>query len=232
MSKISDHKMSNVENSVNLNIAVFDNVSVRQYNSVDRSLIEDFRKQTFLEGNDSLDPKKYDPDTINGVTWMTFVGDELASISVVERSHYTNDPEIAGRICRYHILKKFRHSNAGFRMLPEQVSWAKSNNFKVLYWTHNVNNRALNALYQHKKTMPFRGETVPYFMTDTYKAFKLRTDMIFRVSQKSDLLQYVYAYILEDGFDWRPVANTIIYKQHNGEITDEIKNEIINLNHV
>jgi len=111
--------------------------------------------------------------------------------------------------------------------LPKQVEWARENGLKVLYWTHSVNNRALNALYQHKRTMPFRGEAVPYFMTDVYKAFKLQDDMIFKVSPKSDLLQYVYASILEDGFVWRPVANTIIYKKHNGEITEEIKNKIL-----
>ena len=215
--------MTNVETNINLEIKIFDNIVVREYTPNDRSLIENFRQQTFLEGNNSLDPKKYNPDSIDGMTWMTFVGDELASISVVERSHYTNDPEIAGRICRYHILKKFRHSNAGFRMLTDQVQWARANKFKVLYWTHDVNNKALNALYQHKKTMPFRGEAVPYFMTDVYKAFKLRTDMIFKVSKKSDLLQYVYVNILEDGYEWNPIADTIIYSQHDGEITEEIR---------
>jgi hypothetical protein len=215
--------MSNVENEIDLEIKMFDNITVRQYTKSDRNLIEDFRTQTFLEGNDSLDSKKYDPDAINGMTWMTFVENELASISVVERSHYTNDPDISGRICRYHILKKFRHSNAGFRMLPDQVEWAKNNGIKVLYWTHNVNNKALNALYQHKKTMPFRGEAVPYFMTDTYKSFILQDDMIFKVSKNSDLLQYVYASILEEGFVWRPIADTIIYCKHNGDITEDIK---------
>lgn len=221
--------MSNVETEINLEITVYDNITVREYNSNDQGIIEKFRMLAAREGNDALHTDKFDPDTIDGQTWMTFVDNELASVSVVERSHYTNDPDIAGRICRYHILKKFRHSNAGFRMLPNQVEWAKKQGLKVLYWTHAVNNKALNALYQHKKTMPFRGEAVPYFMTDIYKAFKLQSNMIFKVSKNSDFLQYVYANILEDDFEWKPLYHTICYCEHNGEITDEIKNKVLEL---
>lgn len=220
--------MSNVETEITMEITVYDNVSVRRYDYNDRDLIEQFRMLAAREGNDALHSSKYDPDTVDGATWMTFVGDELASISVVERSHYTGDPQIAGRICRYHILKKFRHSNAGFRMLPDQVEWAKENNLKVLYWTHSVNNKALNAMYQGKKKMPFRGESVPYFMTDTYRAFKLQPDMIFKVSEKSDLLQYVYANILEEGYIWRPDFKTMLYYKHDGDITEEIKAAVLN----
>jgi hypothetical protein len=200
---------------------------VREYSPDDRDLIEEFRMLAAREGNDALHSDKYDPDTINGQTWMTFIQDKLASVSVVERSHYTGDPDIAGRICRYHILKKFRHSNAGFRMLPNQVQWAKDNGLKVLYWTHNVNNKALNAMYQGKKKMGMRGKEVPYFMTDTYRAFKLQPDMIFKVSEKSDFLQYVYANILEEGYTWRPDYKTILYYLHNGTIDDSVKAAVL-----
>jgi hypothetical protein len=219
--------MSNVETEPNLDIKVYDNISVREYSPDDRDLIEEFRMLAAREGNDALHSDKYDPDTVNGQTWMTFIQDKLASVSVVERSHYTGDPDIAGRICRYHILKKFRHSNAGFRMLPNQVQWAKDNGLKVLYWTHNVNNKALNAMYQGKKRMGMRGKEVPYFMTDTYRAFKLQPDMIFKVSKKSDFLQYVYANILEEGYTWRPDYETILYHQHNGDITEDVKNAVL-----
>jgi hypothetical protein len=221
--------MSNVETKIDLEITVYENVSVREYTPLDSDLIEKFRMLAAREGNDALHTDKFNPNTIDGQTWLTFVDDELASISVVERSHYTGDPKIAGRICRYHILKKFRHSNAGFRMLPNQVEWAKKQGLKVLYWTHAVNNKALNALYQHKKTMPFRGEAVPYFMTDTYKAFKLQSNMIFKVSKNSDFLQYVYANMLEDNFEWKPSYHTICYCDHDGEITEEIKNKVLGL---
>jgi hypothetical protein len=82
-------------------------------------------------------------------------------------------------------------------------------------------------MYQHKKTMPFRGESVPYFMTDTYRAFKLQPDIIFKVSQKSDFLQYIYANILDEGYDWKPTHESIIYYKHNGEITEDIKNAVL-----
>jgi len=204
-----------------------EDISVKRYNSDYADEILKFRMLANREGNDALHSDKYDPDTVDGATWMTFVGKELASVSVLERSHYTGDPDTAGRICRYHILKKFRHSNAGFRMLPDQVEWAKEQKMKVLYWTHNVSNKALNAMYQGKKRMGMRGKTVPYFMTDTYKAFKLQPDMIFKVSEKSDFLQYVYANILEDGYVWRPNCKTMLYCQHDGEFTEEIKNEVL-----
>jgi len=219
--------MSNVETDANLEIKVYENISVREYNPSNRDLIEKFRMLAKREGNEALAGDKYDPDTVDGQTWMTFVGEELASVSVVERSHYTGDPEIAGRICRYHILKKFRHSNAGFRMLPNQVQWAKDNGLKVLYWTHNVDNKALNAMYQGKKRMGMRGESVPYFMTDTYRAFKLQPDMIFKVSEKSDFLQYVYANILDENYLWRPDYKTILYFMHNGNIDDSVRAAVL-----
>jgi len=219
--------MSNVETDANLEIKVYENISVREYNPSNRDLIEKFRMLAKREGNEALAGDKYDPDTVDGQTWMTFVGEELASVSVVERSHYTGDPEIAGRICRYHILKKFRHSNAGFRMLPNQVQWAKDNGLKVLYWTHNVDNKALNAMYQGKKRMGMRGESVPYFMTDTYRAFKLQPDMIFKVSEKSDFLQYVYANILDENYVWRPDYKTILYFMHNGTIDDSVRAAVL-----
>lgn len=219
--------MSNVETTPSLDIAVYDNVYVKQYDISCRKAIDEFIEIAISEGNDSYKTSNFHPDHIHGQTWLTFVDDELASISAVERSHYTGDPDVAGRICRYHILKKFRHSNAGFRMLVDQVQWAKDNHLKVLYWTHNVNNKALNALYQHKRTMPFRGESVPYFMTDTYKAFVIQPAMIFRVSAKSDLLQYVYANILEDGYQWEPTHPTILYHEHNGDITPDIVKAVL-----
>ena len=34
-----------------------------------------------------------------------FIDGVLASVSACEASHYTGDPEISARVCRYHILK-------------------------------------------------------------------------------------------------------------------------------
>ena len=182
------------------------NISIREYKPKDRELIESFRRQTFKEGNNSLRRDKYNPDTVDGKTWMTFVGDDLAAISVCEAGHYTGDPLISARICRYHILKKHRHCNAGFRMLAHQVKWAKQKGFKVIYWTSDITHRSLNALYQNQKIQPGKES---FFKSDLYRSFKLQKDFLFKVSPKSDLLQYIYSKTLQDGYNWVPKANVI-----------------------
>ena len=116
-------------------------------------MIERFRLQTFKEGNDSLTYKKYNPDNPEIETWMSFKDDKLISISAAESSHYTNDPDIAVRVCRYHILKEFRHTHCGLIMAEHQINWAREKGFKILYITHDIKNKAINNLYQRKKKM-------------------------------------------------------------------------------
>ena len=183
----------------------FKNIVIREYLSKDRDLIENFRNNSFKEGNDSLSPEKYNPDNINGQTFMLFVEGKLASISVCEASYYTGDPDVAVRICRYHILKKYRHCNAGFRMLPKQVDFAKNKGFKVIYWTQNTQHKSLNALYQNRYKMPGKNS---FFDSDLYKSFN-RQDFLFKVSPKSDLLQYIYGKPLQKGYVWIPKKNVI-----------------------
>ena len=187
----------------------FKNITIREYLPKDRDLIENFRYQSYQEGNNSLSLIKYDPDNINGQTFMLFVEEKLASISVCEASHYTGDPDIAARICRYHILRKYRHCNAGFRMLPKQTAFAKKEGFKLIYWTQNTQHKALNALYQHKYKMP--GKT-SFFESDLYKSFRLNDQFLFKVSPKSDLLQYIYFKTFQAGYIWRPKRNIILIK--------------------
>lgn len=179
------------------------NITIRGYASTDRQLIEDFRVKTFAEGNESLSVKKYDPDNLIGQTFLLFIDDDLASISVVESSiKYTQEDNTA-RICRYHILKQYRHCNAGFRMLPYNVSWATENNYKLIYWTHDVNNRALNAMYQHKRRMPNKQE---FFDDPLYKSFEIQPNLRFITG---DVTQYVYAKKLDANFVWVPKGNMI-----------------------
>ncbi len=173
-------------------------ILIRTYNPEDKGLIEDFRLKTFKEGNDSLRPNIYDPDTLIGQTFMLFVDNALASISVVESSKKYTDEDNVARICRYHILKEYRHCNAGFKMLPLQVEWAKDNDYQLIYWTHNINNRALNAMYQHKRRMPNKQE---FFDDPLYKSFQFIDDMRFITG---DVTQFVYAKSLNDEFIWRP----------------------------
>ena len=173
-----------------------------------KKLVEDFRLKTFDEGNDSISYEKYNPEH-TGKTWCVFIDNELASISVVEPSHYTGDPDIAARVCRYHILKKFRHSNCGFKMLKLQIEWAKKQNFQILYWTHDIKNRALNALYQHKKTM-VTAKSKEFFNSTWYKQVKLDHRFLFKSAPDSKCIQYVYYINLQyNNFVWHPKKSVV-----------------------
>jgi GNAT superfamily N-acetyltransferase len=177
---------------------------VKEYNS---SLSKDlfyFRRKVLEEGNDSLKSDKFNPDTLDGKIWCVYINNVLASVSVVESSHYTGDPDVAARVCRYHILKEFRHSHCGFRMLPYQIQWAKEKGYKVLYWTHDVKNRALNALYQHKRRMT-DPESKHFFESDWYKQVKFDKRWLFEVDTGIDFLQYVYYIDLQnENYVWMP----------------------------
>lgn len=178
-------------------------IEVTEYDNSMKDLIEDFRIKSFEEGNNSITYDKYNPEE-TGKTWCVFIDNELASISVVEPSHYTGDPEIAARVCRYHILKKHRHSNCGFKMLKLQIEWATKQNFKILYWTHNVKNRALNAMYQHRKKM-VKPESKEFFDSDWYKQVKLDSRFLFKSSPGDRCIQYVYYIDLQNiNFVWYP----------------------------
>lgn len=194
-------------------------IEVKEYQEKFRNELEHFRRQTIKEGNTSLVSDKFNPDDLYGKIWCVYIDNILASISVAERSHYTGDSDIAVRICRYHILKKFRHSHCGFRMLPYQINWARENNYKILYWTHDIHNKPLNALYQHKRRM-----TTPasreFFESDWYKQVKLDTRWLFKVSidPSDDFLQYVYYIDLQnENYQWMP-KKCVLWKKHNGNI--------------
>jgi hypothetical protein len=183
-------------------------IEVKEYNNSMFALVENFRLRTFEEGNNSITYSKYNPKT-TGKTWCVFIDNELASISVVEPSHYTGDPEIAARVCRYHILRKYRHSNCGFRMLKPQIDWARNQKFKILYWTHDVKNRALNAMYQHRKKM-IKSESKEFFNSDWYKQVKLDSRFLFKSAPNSTCLQYVYYIDLQnEGFNWVPAKSMV-----------------------
>jgi len=172
-----------------------------------RDLIYPFIRKTRLEGNDSIKTSNYDPDDPMLETWMCFMDNVLISISVVEQSHYTNDPETTVRVCRYHILKDYRFTHCGLRMADHQIKWAREKGFKVLYITHNIDNKAINALYQRKKRM-----TVPSFNeftnTEWYTSLQLEKDFLFKTG---NILQYVYSIRLQDlNYVWNPQSNYII----------------------
>lgn len=188
-------------------------IEVKEYENSMKQLVEDFRLKSFDEGNNSITYEKYIPGK-TGKTWCVFIDDDLASISVVEPSHYTGDPDIAVRVCRYHILKKYRHSNCGFRMLNLQIDWAKNQNYKILYWTHDIKNRALNAMYQHRRRM-IKSESKAFFEADWYKQVKQDTRFLFKSSPNDKCMQYVYYINLQNNnFVWYP-KKSVVWKNYS-----------------
>jgi len=177
-------------------------------------MIERFRLQTFKEGNDSLTYKKYNPDNPEIETWMSFKDDKLISISAAESSHYTNDPDIAVRVCRYHILKEFRHTNCGLIMAEHQINWAREKGFKILYITHDIKNKAINNLYQRKKKMTDK-EFKKFTTGEWWTKLQLEKSFLFTTGK---MLQYVYSIRLQGDYNWQPVSDFIIKREHDGQI--------------
>jgi hypothetical protein len=177
-------------------------------------MIERFRLQTFKEGNDSLTYKKYNPDNPEIETWMSFKDDKLISISAAESSHYTNDPDIAVRVCRYHILKEFRHTHCGLIMAEHQINWAREKGFKILYITHDIKNKAINNLYQRKKKMTDK-EFKKFTTGEWWTKLQLEKSFLFTTGK---MLQYVYSIRLQGDYDWQPVSDFIIKREHDGQI--------------
>ena len=177
-------------------------------------LIERFRQQTFDEGNRSLSYDKYDPDNKNIETWMCFKDNKLILISAAERSHYTNDPDIAVRVCRYHILKKHRFTHCGLIMGEHQIKWAREKGFKILYITHDIKNKAINNLYQRRKQMTDKAFK-EHINGEWYTKLQVEKNFLFKTG---DMLQYVYSIRLQENYDWQPKSEYIIERKHNGQI--------------
>lgn len=177
-------------------------------------LIERFRQQTFKEGNKSISYDKYNPDNKDIETWMCFKNDELISISAAERSHYTNDPDIAVRVCRYHILKEHRFSHCGLIMGEHQIKWAREKRFKILYVTHDIKNKAINNLYQRKKQMTDKAFK-EHINGEWYTSLQVEKSFLFKTG---NMLQYVYSIRLQGDYDWQPKSDYILEREHNGQI--------------
>jgi len=196
-----------------------------------REQIENFRELSFKEGNDSLAYEKYDPDK-TGQTFLNYVDDKLASLSVIEPSHYTGDPDVAARGCRLHIATEFRPAWLGLLHAPKQIEWAKNNGFKIFFFTHDIRNRAINAMYQKRRfgaaVTDLQKQMEWMWTSDWYQELALDTRLLFQVDVRSDLLQYVYYWTLEDGYVWQPPSN-IVWYEHNGRIKSSVsEKEIIN----
>lgn len=184
------------------------------YTSEHRDDVERFRLQTFAEGNHSLDHKKFDPDALNGQIWLAYVDDQLVSMSAAEVSHYTAEINVV-RKCRYHILRSHRHGRYGFKFLKRMIPWCADNGYKLLYWTHDVTNLPLNALYQRKRSYAFSADNA-YFNEWPYTETRFETDKLFKTG---DMLQFVYSIYIDKDFVWQPRGGGhIYYYPHDGDV--------------
>lgn len=170
---------------------------------------EKFRQQTFEDGNTSLTYNKIDPNNFDGKIWIVLNEDKIVSCMALENDHYTSSPDVA-RVCRYHIIKSHRHGRYGFKMLDHLIQYAKSQ-YKLIYWTHDVSNRALNALYQHKKVFT-DGLDNSYFYRPPFSLLKLEERFLFKVSDTDDLLQKIYYFKFDESFVWTPTKKIVWQK--------------------
>tara|TARA_A100001011_G_scaffold369063_1_gene424016 strand:- start:6822 stop:7442 length:621 start_codon:yes stop_codon:yes gene_type:complete len=204
--------------------------SITQYNSSHKEIVEQFLEKARAEGSaGTYTQTKFDLDKLDTKSslWLAIVDDEVASISYAERSFITDTPESI-RKCRYHILKKHRHGRYGFKMMKHQIAWAKENGFKHYYWTHDVNDRAINKLFQHKRTYIVGDNS--WFTDDDYKKLTLEKELLFHDSPKSDMLQYIYSYYIDESYVWNPTKAVIQYNHTGDNInSQEILNETFNV---
>ena len=178
-------------------------------------LIEKIRLKTWEEGNKSLAYKKYNPDNPDIETWMCFKDENLISISAGEKSHPLEDPEIALRVCRYHILKGYRFSHCGLIMGEHQIKWAREKGYQILYVTHDIKKRAINSLYQRRKKMTDKAFK-EHINGEWYTKLQLEKKFLFKIGE---MLQYVYSIRLQDdNFKWQPKSKFIIEREHDGQI--------------
>ena len=190
---------------------------ILKYQPQYKNLVEDFLARAVLEGSSGTYKKeKFNLDDLDPQSslWMAIVDNEVASISYAERSFITGTPESI-RKCRYHILKKHRHGRYGFKMMKNQIAWAKENGFKHYYWTHDVKDKAINQLFQHKKK--YVGGDNSWFEDQDYKKLTLENDLVFHDSPKSDMIQFVYSYYIDKNYKWKP-TKAIIWHKHDGII--------------
>tara|TARA_Y100000385_G_C12692012_1_gene466760 strand:- start:15 stop:593 length:579 start_codon:yes stop_codon:yes gene_type:complete len=116
-----------------------------------QSAITNIQEQSLLEGNNAITPDKFDVNKTEGTPVLILWEDRPAGMAFLEPSHYTGDPDVAVRACRYHILKEYRHKQLGFVLLPELMKEARRLGYKVMWWSLEPDNVALNNAYQGKR---------------------------------------------------------------------------------
>ncbi len=160
------------------------------------------------EGNGEAFAGKYDPHTTPGETFVMVVDGRPAGMVSCEPSTYTGDPDIAARACRLHILKDFRAKQLGFLLLDMCYDYC-IDKYKVLYITHDVNARAMNAIYQKRKMSLFKGSSKNLYMLPSWQKLQWNTEYLFKVDPNAEFYQNIYQIVLEEGFHWKPKTNVV-----------------------
>ena len=175
-------------------------------------LIEIIATKAIEEGSGGTFIDKYDSQT-PGETLVIVYDGRPAGIAHLEPSWYTGDEDIAVRACRYHILKEFRNKQLGFILLPELMRIAKDMGFKVMWWSLEPSQVALNNAYQGKRRTIQKEE----IWNNTYDEdfwSKIIYDQRYMFMVDSDAphyLQNVYWIDLtEEGYDWNPIKNMVL----------------------
>ena len=167
--------------------------------------------QAYEEGNGEAFTNKYHPDDSPGETFVAFWDNKPAGMVSCEPSDYTSDPDIAARACRLHILKEYRAKQIGFGLLDACYNYCQDK-FKVLYITHDVEAKAMNAIYQKKKMSLFKGASRNPYESEAWKNLEWNKEYLFQVDLSAHYYQNIYQIILEDGFHWIPKSNIVRFK--------------------
>tara|TARA_B100000427_G_C15453376_1_gene570601 strand:+ start:126 stop:710 length:585 start_codon:yes stop_codon:yes gene_type:complete len=165
--------------------------------------------QAYEEGNGEAFNNKYHPYKSPGETFVALWEGRPAGMISAEPSTYTNDPDIAIRACRLHVLKPYRTKQLGFHLYDHCYHYAKDNGYKVCYITHDVKSRAMNAIYQHKKKSLFAGSSRDPYELESWKNLEWNQEYLFQVDLKAEFYQNIYQTILEEGYHWIPTSNVI-----------------------
>ena len=172
-------------------------------------LIDILIEQAKEEGNGEAFQGKYDPLTTPGETFVIVYDGRPAGMVSCEPSTYTGDPEIAARACRLHILKDYRTKQLGFLLLDMCYGYCQQQGYKVLYITHDIQAKGMNAIYQKKKKSLFKGASKNFYLLPAWRMLTWNKEYIFKVDPQAEFYQYIYHIILEEGFQWKPATNVV-----------------------
>ena len=94
-----------------------------------------------------------------------------------------------------------------------------------MYWTHDVTNTALNALYQRKRTYASTNDN-SWFNEWPYTELKFEQNLLFKTG---NMLQFVYSIYVDRDFVWDPKGKHMYHYPHNGKVLtwDDIKSVAI-----